>query len=291
MAKSNFINYFDYTNLYNSSGSVTNCNVIPKKGQIVFRHHFTVDANIKFTLNFVNQGNQYEESKEDKLSGNTNITKDENNVYTFSAKTFPEDQRDLQNFQNFQIIISDSSYVASITFNNTDQILEKELLYQGYNNIFFRFSYDVNDTNCKQFNNCILYIEQDDSSNYTYTNWISPIASGNNILAYTGVTTESSSTTNESISDKFEGSLEKCIKATSSSKWTSAFSKKYKKVVYGRGNYNGTFKVNPSKSYDVNNLVRFQDIDLSSITDKISPVTSVTPGTPVNPGTPATPKF
>ena len=60
MAKSNFINYIAYENLYNSSGSVRNCRVIPNKGQIVFRHHFTKNAKIKFILNFEGQG-EYEE--------------------------------------------------------------------------------------------------------------------------------------------------------------------------------------------------------------------------------------
>lgn len=95
MAKSNFINYFSYTNLYNSSDSVINCRVTPNKGQITFRGHFTEDAKIKFILNFGDgQGGiiPYKEIKENQLG---DITKDENNVYTFSAENFPEDQRDL----------------------------------------------------------------------------------------------------------------------------------------------------------------------------------------------------
>lgn len=124
------------------------------------------------------------------------------------------------------------------------------------NNIFFRFSYDVNNTNCKQFSNCILYIEPDDSSNYTYTNWISPIASGNDIKPYITGTTSSESSSSYNDDTQFEGSLEKCIKALDSTKWTSAF---YKKNQYNafKGNYNGTFKVNSSKTYSQNALVRF----------------------------------
>ena len=140
-------------------------------------------------------------------------------------------------------MILEGSQTASITFNNTDKILEKELYYQGYNNIFFRFSYNVNDANCKQFDNCILYIEQDDSSNYTYTKWISPIASGNDIKSYIEGTTV------------FVGDSSKCIKATSSSTWTSAFRKSV--VTTLNGNYHGTFKTNPSKDYVDKNLVRF----------------------------------
>ena len=92
------------------------------------------------------------------------------------------------------------------------------------------------------------------------------IASGNDIKSYIEGTTV------------FVGDLSKCIKATSSSTWTSAFRKstRYK-------NYNGTIKTNPSKDYVDKNLVRFQDINLTSIT------TSIT-STPGNPGTPVTPK-
>ena len=103
-------------------------------------------------------------------------------------------------------------------------------------------------------------------------NWISPIASGNDIKSYIKGTTV------------FVGDSSKCIKATSSSTWTSAFKRQYSTAQFNRGNYHGTFKTNPSKDYVDKNLVRFQDIDLTSITDKI---TSVTPG---NPGTPVTPK-
>lgn len=267
MAKSKFINYFSYENLY---GNVLNCTINPNKGQIKFRHHFTKNAKIQFILNFDDRGQQHKEAKEDSLGGNTNITKDGNNVYTFSAKNFPEDQRDFEflDFLNFQIMILEGSQTASITFNNTDNILEKELLYQGYNNIFFRFSYNVNDANCKQFNNCILHIGQEINSNITYTNWISPIASGKDI----SVIVESSLHTDESGYQLFNGSLEKCIKALDSTKWTSAFYKKNQNTGT-KGNYNGTFKVNPSKTYSRKELVRFQDIDLSSIGNTNPPAT------------------
>lgn len=265
MAKSKFINYFAYTNLY----SVRYCTVTPNIGRIAFGHHFREDAKIKFILIFVNQGHQYNEIKEDKLDGNTNITKDENNVYTFSAKEFPKDQMDLQDFQQFQIIISDGSYDASIVFNNTDQILENELLNQGYNNIFFQFSYDVNNTNCKQFNNCILHIGQDINSNFTYMKWVSPIASGNDIKPYITGTTSSESSSSYNDDTQFEGSLEKCIKATSSSTWTSEFEKVYATTngptIVQNFAYHGDIKSPSSKDYENGNLVRFQDINLSSI--------------------------
>lgn len=272
MAKSKFINYFSYENLY---GNVLNCTINPNKGQIKFRHHFTKNAKIQFILNFDDRGQQHKEAKEDSLGGNTNITKDGNNVYTFSAKNFPEDQRDFEflDFLNFQIMILEGSQTASITFNNTDNILEKELYHQDYNNIFFRFSYNVNDANCKQFDNCILYIEQDDSSNYTYTKWISPIACGNDIKPYIKGTTV------------FAGDLSKCIKATSSSTWTSAFKKPGNTTL--NGNYIGNMKSRPSKDYENKNLVRFQDIDLTTIKTSATSI----PGIPGTPGTPATPKL
>lgn len=266
MAKSNFINYFSYEKLYKNS--VNNCSINSAQGKIDFKQHLTQNAKIEFILTFENQG-QYQESKEASLGGNTNITKDENNVYTFSAKDFPEDQRVLQGFQNFQMIISEGGYDASITFNNTGHILENELKEQGYNNIFFRFSYDVNDENCHQFDNCILYIEQDDSSNYTYTNWVSPIACGNDIKSYIKGTTV------------FAGDLSKCIKATSSSTWTSAFKKPGNTTL--NGNYIGNIKTKSSKEYVNKNLVRFQDIDLTTITTSATSI-------PGNPGTPVTPK-
>ena len=265
MAKSKFINYIAYENLYNAN-SVVNCSINPNKGQIKFRHHFTKNAKIQFILNFDDRGQLHQEAKEDSSGGNTNITKDGNNVYTFSAKNFPADQRDLQNFQTLQIRFSEGSYDTLIILGNTDKILENALKEQDDNNIFFRFSYNVNDANCKQFDNCILYIEQDDSSNYTYTKWISPIASGNDIKSYIKGTTV------------FVGDLKKCIKATSSSTWTSAFRKSIRYE-----NYNGNIKTNPSKDYVDKNLVRFQDIDLTSITTSITSI-------PVNPGTPVTPK-
>ena len=130
--------------------------------------------------------------------------------------------------------------MASVTFDNTDKILEKALKEQGDNNIFFRFSYNVNDANCKQFNNCILHIGQDINSNITYTKWISPIACGNDIKPYIKGTTV------------FAGDLKKCIKATSSSTWTSAFRKSIRYE-----NYNGNIKTKSSKEYVNKNLVRF----------------------------------
>ena len=267
MAKSKFINYFAYTNLYN----VNNCSINSSQGKIDFKQHLTQQtAKIEFILMYGDGGVYMDDKYETRTKYLRNITKDENSVYTFSAKKFPEDPRDLQNFQYFQIKISED---ASITFNNNDHILEYALLEQDNNNIFFRFSYDVNDENCHQFDNCILYIEQDDSSNYTYTNWISPIACGNDIKSYIkGIT----STT------LFDGSLNKCIKATSSSKWISAFEKRYSTTTIYKGNYRGNIKSSPSKDYEYGNLVRFQDIDLTSITDQETNIE--------NPGTPVTPK-
>ena len=272
MAKSKFINHFSYTNLY-EEGTV-NCGINPNTGIINFFNrnnnnspiHFTNDAKIKFVLNFLDRRIVHKEIKEDSLGGNTNITKDENNVYTFSAKKFPKDQKNFESwdFQNFQIIISEGSQMASVTFDNTDNILKNALKEQDNNNIFFRFSYDVTDSNCTQFNNCILHIGQAINSNYTYMNWVSPIASGKDI----SVIVESSLDTDESGYQLFNGSLEKCIKATDSTKWTSSF---YKKNQYNarKGYYHGTFKTNPSKTYSQNVLVRFQDIDLSSIKNDI----------------------
>lgn len=262
MAKSKFINYFAQ-NLYSN---VINCTIEPTQGKIDFNQHLTKDATIQFILIFVNQGYEYTEIKDASLGGDTNITKDENNVYTFSAKDFPEDPRDLQNFQSLQIRFSEGSYDTLIILGNTDRILENALNEQGDNNIFFRFSYNVNDANCKQFNNCILHIGQDINSNITYTKWISPIACGNDIKPYIKGTTV------------FAGDLSKCIKATSSSTWTSAFRKSIRYE-----NYNGNIKTKSSKEYVNKNLVRFQDIDLTTIT------TSIT-STPENPGTPVTPK-
>lgn len=77
-------------------------------------------------------------------------------------------------------------------------------------------------------------------------NWVSPIASGNDIKPYiTGIT----STT------LFVGSLNKCIKATDSSAWTSAF-RKFGNTT-SNGNYIGNIKTSPSKDYEDGNLVRF----------------------------------
>ena len=280
MATSKFINYFSYTNLY--EGGTANCGINPNTGIINFFNrynnnspiHFTNDAKIKFVLNFLDKRINHKEIKEDSLGGNTNITKDENNVYTFSAKTFPKEQKHfkLWDFQNFQIIISEGSQMASVVFDNTDDILEKALNVPDDNNIFFRFSYDVTDANCTQFNNCILHIGQDINSNITYMKWISPIACGNDIKPYIkGIT----STT------LFDGSLNKCIKATSSSKWTSAFKKIYGTTTVFKGNYSGNIKSSPSKDYDYGNLVRFQDIDLTSITDQETNI-DINPDTPYN---------
>ena len=265
MATSKFINYFAYTNLYSN---VINCTIEPTQGTIDFQQHLTKDAKIQFILNFDDRGQLHQEAKDASLGGNTNITKDKNNVYTFSAKNFPKDQRDFEfwDFLNFQIRFSEGSYDTLIILSNTDKILENELSEQGYNNIFFRFSYDVNDANCKQFNNCILHIGQDIDSNITYTKWISPIACGNDIKQYIKGTTV------------FAGDLKKCIKATSSSTWTSAFRKSN---IYE--NYNGNIKTKSSKDYVDKNLVRFQDIDLTSITTSMA-------SKPENPGTPVTPK-
>ena len=151
--------------------------------------------------------------------------------------------------------------MASVTFDNKiDNILEKTLY--NDNNIFFRFSYDVTDTNCNQFNNCILYIEGKNNDNYTYMNWISPIASGNDILPYITGTTSSGSSSSYNDDTQFEGSLEKCIKAISSSTWISAFKKPDAENVNGpttvpNSSYNGKIKSSPSKEYNAGNLVRF----------------------------------
>lgn len=276
MATSKFINYFSYTNLYNAN-SVVNCGINPNTGIIHFFNkegpvHFTKNAKIKFILNFEDQGEGRQEIKDASLA---NITKDKNNVYTFSAEEFPKDQRDFQyyDFLFFQIIISEGDQKrSSITFYKTGDILEDVLKEQGYNNIYFQFSYDVNDVNCKQFNNCILHIGQAINSNITYTKWISPIACGNDIKPYIKDAT------------KFVGDVSKCIKATSSSTWTSAFRKSGNTTL--NGNYIGNMKSKPSKDYVNKNLVRFQDIDLTTIKASITSI----PGTPGTPGTPVTPK-
>lgn len=262
MAKSKFINYFAYKGV---NKSVKDCGISPNKGIIIFNDiHFTENAKINLVLYFDNQ------KTITKIKFLKYITKDENNVYTFSANDLLSESglTNYKSFQSFSIEISENNTAASIVFKDPNNILEQAL--SQYDNIFFRFSYDVTDANCKQFNNCILYIEQDDSSNYTYMNWISPIASGNDIKSYiTGTTsTESSSITNEDGSYIFEGSLEKCIKADSSTTWISAF----KDYVAENGpatipkyEYHGKIKWFPSKKYEDGNLVRFQDIDLTSI--------------------------
>lgn len=268
MAKSNFINYFAYKDVQKT---LEGCITSPNKGIIKFFRvennttyftHFTGNAKINLVLYFKDQSGSWSISKSENLSKIKN-----NNIYTFSAKDLISDKADYQSFQKFSIEISEGNKTAKIILVDTNSILSQPLF--EYNNIFFRFSYDVTDENCHQFDNCILHIGQDINSNITYTNWISPIASGNDISTYIGVTTESSSTTNESTPNTFKGSLEKCIKATSSSTWLSAFKEPDAEttgpISIPKYYYNGKIKSSPSKTYDVGNLVRFQDIDLTSI--------------------------
>ena len=268
MAKSNFINYIAYKDVQKT---LTGCLTSPNKGIINFSRivnntthftHFTGSATITLYLYFKDQSGSKTISRSGKLSDIKN-----NNIYTFSAKDLVSNRLEYQSFQNFSIEISeDNKNTAKIVFDDTNNILEG-VLYE-YNNISFRFSYDVTDKNCHQFDNCILHIGQDINSNITYTNWISPIASGKDI----SVIVESSLDTDESGYQLFEGSLEKCIKALDSTKWTSSFYKKNQNNAF-KGNYNGTFKVNPSKTYSGKELVRFQDIDLSSIGNTKPPAT------------------
>lgn len=271
MATSKFINYFAYKDIQKT---LVGCITSPNKGIINFFGvennttyftHFTGNAKINLVLYFKNQSKgEWNISRSKFLMY---ITKDENNVYTFPAKDLlsESDKADYQCFQKFSIEISEGNKTAKIILVDTNSILSQPLF--EYNNIFFRFSYDVTDENCHQFDNCILHIGQDINSNITYTNWISPIACGNDIKPYIKDTT------------LFVGDLSKCIKATSSSTWTSAFRKSGNTIL--NRNYIGNMKSKPSKDYVDKNLVRFQDIDLSTITDKITSVTPGIPGTPV----------
>jgi hypothetical protein len=68
----------------------------------------------------------------------------EYNIYKFSAENFPEHVEELQNFQKFQIIISENDNNAEINmYDDNSNILSGAL--HGKHNVFFRFSYNVND--------------------------------------------------------------------------------------------------------------------------------------------------
>ena len=196
MATSKFKNYFYYNN--NVHAGCIGGTFFPLTGIIDFvvggyNYHFTKDASIDLIVNFT-QGEKAQ-SISKKLAEIKD--KDKDNIYTFSAKGFPQHiSIYYKKLEEIQIKISENvsgkEMYAKIDLSNDltiNNIIGNAL--KANNNIFFRFSYDISDGNCKQFSNCILYIEPDDSSNYTYTNWISPIASGNDISTYI---TESSST-------------------------------------------------------------------------------------------------
>ena len=93
-----------------------------------------------------------------------------------------------------------------------------------------------------------MYIEQEDSSDYTYINWVSPIASGNDIKRYI---------LNTNPNTEFIGDTSKCIRATSSSTWEASFKRITDNNHFSIVNYNGKMNSITSKSYVKNNLVRF----------------------------------
>ena len=249
MAKSKFINYLAYAGVHKK---YENCTPSPNQGIINFDIHFTENATINLNAFLTNKTEFHFKSLGD--------IKDKDNIYTFSVTNFLENINTYRSLNHILIMIVENKKSIKITLENNDEIIGKAL--KENNNIYFRFSYDINDPNCKQFNNCILYIEGENNDNYTYMNWISPIASGNDIKPYITGTTSSESSSSYNDDTQFEGSLEKCIKAISSSTWISAFKEPDAKNENGyisipNCSYNGKIKSSPSKIYNAGNLVRF----------------------------------